>query len=37
MRRVAGPDGRVYTRRVSGPDAKIAKIREKECVCRFPS
>lgn len=29
MRRVAGPDGRVYTRRVSAPDAKIAKIREK--------
>ena len=29
MRRVAGPDGRVYTRRVSGPDAKIAKIQRK--------
>lgn len=29
MRRVAGPDGRVYTRRVSAPDAKIAKIQRK--------
>lgn len=29
MRRVAGADGRVYTRRVSGPDAKIAKIQRK--------